>query len=84
MNKTDLISAMSKRAGLTRDEAERALDAFLETLTNALREGDKVQLVGYGTFERTGRNPQTGEEIVIPATRVPTFKPGKILKDIVS
>ena len=89
MNKNDLTAAMAKRAGLTQNEAERALDAFLETLGNALRDGEKVQLLGYGTFEvreraeRTGRNPQTGEEMVIPATRVPAFKPGKILRDLV-
>ena len=90
MNKTELVTAMAKRAGLTQNESERALDAFLETLGNALRDGEKIQLVGYGTFEvreraeRTGRNPQTGEEMVIPASRVPAFKPGKILKDLVS
>ena len=89
MNKNDVTAAMAKRANLTQNEAERALDAFLETLGNALRDGEKVQLLGYGTFEvreraeRTGRNPQTGEEMVIPATRVPAFKPGKILKDLV-
>ena len=89
MNKAELVSAMAKRANLTQKEAERALEAFLETLGNTLRSGDKIQLVGYGTFEvreraeRTGKNPQTGEEIVIPASKVPVFKPGKILKDMV-
>ncbi len=89
MNKTELVAAMAKRAGLTQNESERALDAFLETLGNVLRDGDKIQLVGYGTFEvreraeRMGRNPQTGEDMVIPATRVPVFKAGKILKDLV-
>ena len=89
MNKAELVSAMAKRANLPQRDAERALEAFLETLGNTLRSGDKIQLVGYGTFEvreraeRTGKNPQTGEEMVIPATRVPVFKPGKILKDMV-
>ena len=89
MNKTDLIAAMARRAGLTQNESERALDAFLEILGTTLRDGGKIQLTGYGTFEvreraeRMGRNPQTGEDMVIPATRVPAFKPGKILKDLV-
>ena len=89
MNKNDVTAAMAKRANLTQNEAERALDAFLETLGNALRDGEKVQLLGYGTFEvreraeRRGRNPQTQEEMVIPATRVPVFKAGKILREIV-
>ena len=80
---------MSKRANLTKSESERALDAFLNTLGETLQKGEKLQLVGYGTFEvreraqRTGHNPQTGEEIVIPAARVPAFKPGAILKEMI-
>ena len=89
MNKTELVTAMAKRANLSQRDSERALDAFLEILGDTLSQGDKIQLVGYGTFEvreraeRTGMNPQTKEEILIPATRVPVFKPGKILKDMV-
>ena len=89
LNKSELITAMAKRANLTKKESERALDAFLNTLGETLQKGEKVQLVGYGTFEvreraeRTGRNPQTKEEIVIPAARVPAFKPGAILKELV-
>ena len=89
LNKSELITAMAKRANLTKSESERALDAFLNTLGETLQKGDKLQLVGYGTFEvreraqRTGHNPQTGEEIVIPAARVPAFKPGAIVKEMV-
>lgn len=89
MSKSELVAVMAKRAGLSQNEAERALDAFWETVCEALRDGEKIQLVGYGTFEvreraaRTGRNPQTGETIDIPAGRAPAFKPGKILKEIV-
>ena len=89
MNKAELIVAMAKRANLKKGEAERALDAFLDTLGETLQKGEKIQLVGYGTFEvreraeRVGRNPQTGEEIVIPAATVPVFKPGVILKELV-
>ena len=89
LNNAELITAMAKRANLTKSESERALDAFLDTLGETLQKGEKIQLVGYGTFEvreraeRTGRNPQTGEEIVIPAAKVPAFKPGAILKELV-
>lgn len=89
MNKSELITAMAKRANLTKSESERALDAFLSTLGETLQKGEKLQLVGYGTFEvreraqRTGHNPQTGKEIVIPATKIPAFKPGAILKELV-
>ena len=89
MNKGELVSAMAKRANLSQRDTERALDAFLEVLCDTLRKGDKIQLVGYGTFEvreraeRRAKNPQTQEEIIIPATRVPAFKPGKILKDLI-
>ena len=90
MNKTELIAAMSEEAGLTKKDAEKALDAFTNTVSKALTAGDKVQLVGFGTFETTkraareGRNPQTGKTVKIAASVVPKFKAGKALKDIVN
>ena len=90
MNKAELIAAVSDRTGLSRKDSEKALGAVLDAVTETLVEGDKVQLVGFGVFEtkqreaRTGRNPQTGAEIQIPASRSPVFKAGKVLKDIVS
>ena len=90
MNKTELIAAMSEEAGLTKKDAEKALDAFTDTVSKALTAGDKVQLVGFGTFETTkraareGRNPQTGKTVKIAASVVPKFKAGKALKDIVN
>ena len=93
MNKTELIAAMSEKAGLTKKDAEKALDAFTDTVSKALTAGDKVQLVGFGTFEtakrvaREGRNPQTGKTgktVKIAASVVPKFKAGKALKDIVN
>ena len=89
MNKTDLINQVAEKTGLTKKDSTKAVDAVFNSITEALRNGDKVQLIGFGNFEvreraeRTGRNPQTGEEMVIPATKVPTFKPGKALKDAV-
>ncbi|NLL17466.1 MAG: HU family DNA-binding protein [Clostridia bacterium] len=89
MNKTDLVNAVAEKAELTKKEAERALSAVFSSIEEALAQGDKVQLVGFGTFEvrdraqRTGRNPKTGEEIIIPASKVPAFKPGKALKEAV-
>ena len=89
MNKAELVSAMAKRANLPQRDAERALEAFLETLGNTLRSGDKIQLVGYGTFEvreraaTTARNPRTGETIEVAAKKVPAFKAGKALKEAV-
>ena len=89
MNKTELIAAMSEEAGLTKKDAEKALDAFIHTVGESLAAGDKVQLVGFGTFAvkeraaRTGRNPQTGKEIKIAAANVPAFVSGKALKDAV-
>ena len=86
MNKADLISAMAEKSGMTKKDSEKALNAFMETVEETLVKRDKVQLVGFGTFEvrersaRKGRNPQTGEEIDIPAARVPAFKAGKALK----
>ena len=90
MNKTELIAAMSEEAGLTKKDAEKALDAFTDTVSKALTAGDKVQLVGFGTFETTkraareGRNPQTGKTVKIAASVAPKFKAGKALKDIVN
>ena len=87
MNKTELIAEVANKAGLSRKDAEKALGAVVETITEAVVKGDKVQLVGFGSFEtkqreaRTGRNPKT---IEIPATRVPVFKAGKALKDAVA
>ncbi|MFA7468935.1 MAG: HU family DNA-binding protein [Desulfotomaculaceae bacterium] len=90
MNKTELVSAVAEKANLTKKESERVINALFASIEEALSQGDKVQLVGFGTFEvrdreaRKGRNPQTGEEIEIPATKVPAFKAGKALKDAVS
>ena len=90
MNKTELIAEVANKAGLSRKDAEKALGAVVETITEAVVKGDKVQLVGFGVFDikergsRIGRNPKTKEEIEIPATRVPVFKAGKVLKDAVS
>lgn len=90
MNKAELISNVAEKTELTKKDAEKAVGAILSTIEEALSRGDKVQLVGFGTFEireraaRKGRNPQTGEEIDIAAARVPVFKAGKALKDAVS
>lgn len=89
MNKTELIAAVAEKSGLSKKDAEKALVAVVESLTDAMVKGDKVQLVGFGSFEsktreaRMGRNPKTKETIEIPATRVPVFKAGKALKDAV-
>ncbi|MFC4766421.1 HU family DNA-binding protein [Effusibacillus consociatus] len=88
MNKTDLIAIVAEKAALKKVEAEKAVNAILDSIGEALKNGEKVQLIGFGTFEtrqrsaRTGRNPQTGKEITIPATNVPAFKPGSGLKDL--
>ena len=90
MNKTELITAVAESAGLTKRDTERVVNAMVDTLTAALVKGDKVQISGFGSFEtkvreaRVGRNPHTREAIEIPATRVPTFKPSKALKDTVA
>jgi DNA-binding protein HU-beta len=87
VNKQDLVNAVAERSGLTKKDAEKAVNATIEVIEGALAKGEKVSLVGFGTFEvrdraaRVGRNPQTGEEIRIAAAKVPTFKPGKGLKD---
>ncbi len=87
MNKMELISVMAENAGLSKKDAEAALKAFMSAVEGALVKGDKVQLVGFGTFEvreraaRIGRNPQTGAEMKIAAAKVPAFKAGRALKD---
>ena len=89
MTKTDLVEAIAEEAGLKKAEAQRALEAFLSTVGTALSRGQSVQITGFGTFERRhraarkARNPQTGEEIDVPATDVPAFRAGKSLKDVV-
>ncbi len=90
MNKTELIAAMAEKANLSKKDAEAALNAFVCAVEGALAKGDKVQLVGFGGFEvreraaRTGRNPQTGAEMKIAAAKVPAFKAGKALKDLIN
>ena len=90
MNKTELVANVAEKAGLSKKDAEKALGAVIESIEEALVESDKVQLIGFGTFEvkdraaRTGRNPQTGKEIKIAASRNPVFKAGKALKDAVN
>lgn len=89
VNKTDLINAVSDNADLTKKEAGAAVDAVFNTIQESLKKGEKVQLIGFGNFEvrersaRKGRNPQSGEEIEIAASKVPAFKAGKALKDAV-
>ncbi len=90
MNKSELIAAMADKTGETKKNAEASLNALIDVITEALVKGDKVQLVGFGSFEvrkraaRKGRNPQTKEEIKIPASKAPVFKAGKALKDLVN
>lgn len=87
MNKVEFIAKVAEKSGLTKKDAELAVNSFLDTVSEALAEGDKVQLIGFGTFEtrkrsaRSGRNPQTGEVINIPESVVPAFKPGNKLKE---
>ncbi|WP_027947725.1 HU family DNA-binding protein [Litchfieldella anticariensis] len=89
MKKSDLIDNVAMKAGLSKAQAGRALDAVTSSVTKALQQGDTVSLIGFGTFQvnqrspRTGRNPQTGAAIKIPASNYPTFKAGKGLKDAV-
>ncbi|GGG24759.1 HU family DNA-binding protein [Paenibacillus abyssi] len=89
MNKTDLINNISEKSGLTKRDVEAVLNGFLGEVTDALSNGDKVQLIGFGTFEtrkrngRVGRNPQTGKTIEIPESNVPAFKAGNKLKEAV-
>ena len=87
MNKTELVAAMAEKAQISKKDAEAALKAFTDVVAEELKKGEKIQLVGFGTFEvseraaRTGRNPQTGEEMNIAASKAPKFKAGKALKD---
>jgi DNA-binding protein HU-beta len=87
LNKTELVGQVAAKTGMTKKDVEKVVNAFFNTVEGALKADDKVQLIGFGTFEvrarqaRKGRNPQTGEEINIPATKVPAFKAGKALKD---
>lgn len=90
MNKTDLINAIAEKTELSRKDSEKVLKAFIDVVTEELQKGEKVQLVGFGTFEvserpaRVGRNPQTKEQMTIEASKAPKFKAGKALKDAVN
>ncbi|MEI3175825.1 MULTISPECIES: HU family DNA-binding protein [unclassified Candidatus Paralachnospira] len=90
MNKTELIAAVAEKAELSKKDAEKAVKALTDTVAEALKAGDKVQLVGFGTFEvseraaREGRNPRSGETMTIAASKMPKFKAGKALKDLVN
>ena len=90
MNKTQLVDAVATKAGIKKKEAEAAVNAMTAAITDALKAGDKVQLVGFGTFEvkdraaRNGRNPKTGETITIAASKAPAFSAGKALKDAIN
>ncbi|MBF6056921.1 MULTISPECIES: HU family DNA-binding protein [Thiomicrorhabdus] len=90
MNKSELVSAIAEEAGLTKADAAKALDATVSAITKAMSAGDTVAIIGFGTFKvgeraaRTGRNPQTGAEMQIPAAKVPKFTAGKALKDAVN
>lgn len=89
MNKTELIAAIAEKSGLSKKDADKALAAFIDTVTETLKSGDKIQLVGFGNFEvkergeRMGRNPQTKETIKIAASKAPVFKAGKAFKDAI-
>ena len=90
MNKTELVAAMAEQAELSKKDSEKALKAFIDVVTEELKKGEKIQLVGFGTFEvteraaREGRNPITGEKMQIKASKAPKFKAGKALKDAVN
>ena len=90
VNKTELVSSVAEKSGMTKKDAEKALNAVFESIEDALKGADKVQIIGFGTFEvkareeRKGRNPQTGAEITIPASKTPVFKAGKGLKELVN
>ena len=90
MNKTELVAAMAEQTNLSKKDAEAALKAFIDIVADELKKGEKVQLVGFGTFEvseraaREGRNPQTGETMEIKASKTPKFKAGKALKDMMN
>lgn len=89
MNKTELVTALAEKTGVSKKETEQVLNAFFSTVQETLKQNDKVQIPGFGSFEvreraaRTGRNPHTGETIEIAAAKVPAFKPGKVLKDAI-
>ncbi|MBO5371658.1 MAG: HU family DNA-binding protein [Lachnospiraceae bacterium] len=90
MNKAELVAAMAEKTELSKKDAEAALKAFTDVVAEELKKGEKIQLVGFGTFEvseraeRTGRNPRTKETITIPASKAPRFKAGKALKDMIN
>lgn len=90
MNKNELIEELSDKTGFTKSDTQKFLNAYIDSVSKALRKGKEVQLVGFGTFKvtkrkaRTGRNPQTGKELKIPAKKVPAFRPGKALKETVA
>ena len=90
MNKTELVAAIAEKTQLTKKDSEMALKAFIDVVSEELKKGEKIQLVGFGTFEvsdraaRTGKNPQTGSAIDIPASKAPKFKAGKALKETVN
>jgi len=90
MNKAELVAAIAEKTELSKKDSEKALKAFIDVVTEELTKGEKIQLVGFGTFEvadrpaRTGRNPQTKEEITIAASKAPKFKAGKALKDVIN
>lgn len=90
MTKVELVAAIAEKTGLPKKDADAAVKAFTDIVSEELKKGEKVQLVGFGTFEvsdraaRTGRNPQTKQEITIPASKVPKFKAGKALKDLIN
>lgn len=90
MNKSELVDAVADQAELSKNDVQRTLDAILDTITETVKRGEKVSITGFGNFEqreraaRTGRNPQTGEEMQVPASKAPAFKPGKAFKDAVN
>ncbi len=90
MNKSELVAAIAEKAGVSKKDTEAMLKAFIETVEGAVKAGDKVQLIGFGTFEakaraaRTGKNPRTGEKIKIAASKVPTFKAGAAFKELLN
>ncbi|HIT53796.1 MAG TPA: HU family DNA-binding protein [Candidatus Fimivicinus intestinavium] len=90
MNKTELVNAVAEKADFSKKDAEKAVAAVIESITEALTQGEKIQLVGFGTFEvreraeKQGRNPRTGEAMTVPASKLPAFKAGKALKDAVA
>ena len=90
MNKSELIASVAEQAALSKKDAEKAINAVVDTISTALAEGEKIQLIGFGTFEvrareaRTGKNPRTGEALQIAASKVPAFKAGRALKDAVN